>query len=513
MNESVNTKFNFEPRSLIRDILHNIWVVILAALIGFMAVTIWNYGMYTPQYTSTATLLVNLNNSASYSYTSLSSSSEIAEIYTKVFTQNTMAGYAAENLGQSKFSGHISSSVLAGTNIFTVSVTSSSPETSYEELCSVLEVYPKISEAIFSDSVIDIMRYPNLPAGPSNSITSEYRSLAVGGCAILALAIIIVISLMRDTVKDEKTFENEIDAKLIGTVTHEKRRKKAKGTKSGKRPSMLVDSAFASYAFSENYHKIATKLEYLRRSEGAKVFLITSYAASEGKSTTASNIALTLARRGSRVALIDMDFFKPSVNRIFEVEADENRDIALYLSGKLPLDGNEFYRYKETRLDLGLNKVPHRDYVDWINSEAMAETMKGIRASGKYDFIIVDTPPVTVAADVTSLLKIVDRAILVVRTDVVRIADINDAILGLKESGKGFLGCILNDVPKEFSFGGQLGLDESGYYGGYKSYYGKYGKYSKYGKYGSYGKYGAYGAYGSYEAPKPAEDTPAPQEE
>ena len=485
MKEATKSRFSFEPHSLIRDVLKNLWVVILSALIGFMAVSIWNQGMYTPQYTSTSTLIVNLNNSATYSYTTLSSSTEVAQIFTKVFTQPTMTGFAAENLGMKSFSGHVSSSVLQNTNIFTVSVTSSSPELSYKELCSILEVYPKISEAIFSDAVVEIMRHPNLPTSPSNSISQQNMLLAVAGCAILALGLIVLISLLRNTVKDEETFNREIESKLIGAVTHEKRRIPLKTRLSHRKISLLVDNAFASYSFTENYHKIATKLEYMHRNEGAKVFLITSYAENEGKSTTAANIALTLTRRANRVLLIDMDFYKPSLHKVFEIEAEEEKDVADLLSGKIQYEDFEFYHYKETSLDLGLNKKHHNDFVDWIHSNSMRSVMSELKNSGKYDYILVDTPPVSVAAEISTLLHFVDRSILVVRTDCVYIEDINDVIMSLKENGNNFSGCILNDVYKEMSFMGQLGLDESGYYGsyGYRSKYHKYGKYgSKYDK-------------------------------
>ena len=66
MNEfEKKNSLHFEPYSLIRDVFLNLWVVVLAALIGFMSVNIWNKSMYTPMYTSTATLIVNIKNSAS----------------------------------------------------------------------------------------------------------------------------------------------------------------------------------------------------------------------------------------------------------------------------------------------------------------------------------------------------------------------------------------------------------------------------------------------------------------
>ncbi len=470
---------HFEPYSLLRDIVLNFWVVILAALIGFMSVNIWNQSMYTPMYTSTATLIVNIKNSASYSYTNLSSSSEMAKIYTEVFKQPTMKEYAAEHLGEDRFVGSVSASVLNNTNIFTVSVTTSSPETSYRELCAILEVYPQISESVFSDSVIEIMRSPNFPGSPSNAISAGNRSLVMIGCAGIVLAAIIYLSVTRDTVKDEKAFKDKVDAKLFGTVSYERPRRSLKEIVTRKKISLLISHASASYTFTENYHKIANRIEYLSRTEGSKVFLVTSLAEDEGKSTTVANIALALADRGNRVALLDMDFKKPAVHKIFDMKKTDTDDFASLLSGKTSLEQYVVNPFMKTGVDLMVNFKSHNDYVNWIHGDNIHEVFAKLRDEMGYDYILIDTPPLSVAADVTTFMQLADKSLVVVRTDYVLAADINDAILSLKEKTDNFAGCILNAVHKEFSLLGQLGFDERGYYG-------KYGSYSRYDRYASH---------------------------
>ena len=101
----------------------------------------------------------------------------------------------------------------------------------------------------------------------------------------------------------------------------------------------------------------------------------------------------------------------------------------------------------------------------------------------KFDYIIVDTPPLSVAADVTGIVQLADVSLLVVRTDYVYTPSINDAVLSLSEKSN-FGGCILNDVHREFSMMGQMGFDENGYgsryYRGAKKGYGSHESYSKY---------------------------------
>lgn len=487
MNESQNqSKIHIEPYSIIRDVIRNLWVVVLAALIGAMSVSIWNDSMYTPAYTSTATLLVNLRNSAAYSYTNLSSSSEMARIFTEVFVQPTMKAYAADHLGMDRFVGSVSARVLDETNIFTVSVTTSSPETSYEELCAILEIYPQISESVFSDAVIEIMRSPNLPVSPSNSISSRNQKLAILGCAGLVLALIVYLSYIRDSVKDEQGFRENVDGKLFGVVGHEKNHMNLRDILKRKKSSLLISDAYASYRFTENFHKLATKLEYLRRNNNAKIFLVTSLAENEGKSTTAANIALALASRNNKVALLDMDFKKPALHKVFDMQDEVPMDLAALISGQTSLENYQFTPFRQTGLDLALNKKSYNNYVEWIYTDRIAGIFDQLRRSEKYDFIIVDTPPLSVAADVTGIVQLADMSMLVVRTDYVYTAAINDAVLSLSEKNN-FAGCILNDVHREFSMLGQMGFDESGYGGGYY-YRGSRNRYNRYGGYEDYSK-------------------------
>ena len=93
-----------------------------------------------------------------------------------------------------------------------------------------------------------------------------------------------------------------------------------------------------------------------------------------------------------------------------------------------------------------------------------------------FDYVIIDTAPMSVDSTVTDLVTMVDKSIMVVRTDVAYVCDINDAILTINEVGGSVVGCVLNNVYPEFTLFNQIGADESGY-----NYYKKYG-YSKYNK-------------------------------
>ncbi len=467
-NKSMVDFLTFEWYSVLKDIVLNCWLLILAAIIGFVSVFVYEQVSYKPIYTSSATLMVQVKTGTYQAYTNLSASSEMAVIFSEVFVQPSMKEKAAEYLETDGFDGTITAAPLTNTNIINISVTAKDPETAYEEINAILNVYPQISDTIFSNAVLDVISAPEVPKGPSNSKTIPYEKHIIIACVGATLAGIVWISLMRDTVKDEKSFEKKIGENLFGVVLKEgdyysigdfiKRKKRKK----------LVTDAFASFSFVENYQKIAAKMEYLNQTKGDKVFVVTSVASSEGKTTVSINTALTLARKGKRVALLDMDMLKPSVQKALEIKS-EHVDLAHVLSGEFSYDQYSLMPYKDGNLSIGINKRRHSNFTNWINRSSVKTTIDKIAED--YDFVIIDSMPISASADLTTIADLADRILLIIKADYVKTGDINDAILVLNKKKK-LAGCILNDAHKEFSLFGQMGTDES-------TYTGRYGKYHR----------------------------------
>ncbi len=465
-----------EWHSLARDAIRNFWTVILAGVIAFLGLYVAEHSVYKPEYKSEATLVVRAKAASSLAYTNLTASSEMANIYTKVFTQPAMKKMAAEDAGYKSFDGEISASVHESTNLLNISVVSSDPEMAYNLLSSVLKVYPNISDAVFSNSVIDVVSAPEMPTSPTNALSSSRRVQIAFLVAVAWFAVILVLSFFRDTVKNVKIFEKKIDAKLLGTVTHERRPLPLWKRIMGKKRGMLVDTAFASLKFTEDYNQIATKLSYIRRNTGSKVFTVTSVTENEGKSTASANIAISLARRGYKVVLMDLDLHKPAMYKIFRYRRPLKTEFSDILRGKVSPKEYDFLRYKKTNLFLALSRKNCPDVSEWIGSEIVNQCLNSLRE--KVDFVIIDTPPTSVTADAMTIAKMSDKTILVVRTDTVDIADINDTILTISNIGAGFVGCILNDVYKPFTLFGNMGTDDRGYSMYKSSAYRKYNGYA-----------------------------------
>lgn len=491
----MNKKLSLEWHSILRDIVRNFWVIICAVIIALMSSYIARQSVYSPQYTSSATLIINNAVGKVGAYASLSESEEIASIYTEVFVQPAMEKKVCEYLGIKNFDGEIEAFVNSGTNIMELSVTSSNPENSYKELCAILKVYPKLTSSLFNNGAVSVLKMPSVPKAPSNAMTSasmlKLSLIAIGA----ALVLIVALSAIRDTVKDEKSFKEKIDSNLLATIPHENKKLSLKEILKEKKKGILIyESSFISLKFTESFNKLSAKFEYMKRLNGSSVFAITSVAENEGKSTISSNIALSLAIKGNSVALVDLDGKKPALYKIFEEACDPENELGSFLSGEIPSNCYKFKRYKKTKLFLALNSKPHKDFRMWFESGAIKRTIAALKQT--FDYVVIDTPPISAASEVTSITNLCDKTVVVVRTDSVYASVINDKIATLSNTGADIAGCILNDVYQELNFFGSLGADETGYYS--RKYYGKYGRYGRYGRYGSYGKYSHYDAYDKF---------------
>ncbi len=469
--------------SIIRDLLKNAVIIIMAALIGLMGVFIASRSVYSPEYTANATVVVNAKNSTTGSYSLFSISVEMTDVISRVLVEPSIKNKACEILNVDSFDGTLSAAVNTGTNFITLSVTSDSPQKSYELLNAVIETYPQVSDSVFENVVITVISMPRVPVAPSNSITNVNKLLVVAVCVLLVTGIIVILSVSRDTVKDEDDFKSKVDAKLLSAIPHEKKVFTLKERLQKKNKALLIhNNAFISLKFVENYHKIAAKIEHNNRHNGSKVFAITSVAENEGKSTTASNIAISLADRGHKVILVDIDCKKPALFKIFNKKYNEKAELSNLMNGVLKSSEYELIGYKNTPLYLALNTKPCDNYKEWIESGKLSRVISAFRS--QVDFVIIDTAPIYIDACVTDIAKIAEETILVIRTDMAYTPAINDAVGTIEDVGGTVCGCVLNDVYPEFSLFKIAGADEGGYYYGRR--YGKYGKYGKYEKYSRY---------------------------
>lgn len=472
---------NLEWHSIFRDIRRYAWMIVVAMLTAAMGSYVALHLIIRPTFTSSATIVVSAKTNSDSAYSDLRMSSAMTSAFTEVLGSDLLKEKVAEDLGVLEFPGKLRVEVIPETNLLAISTTAHSPQEAFDLMQAVIRVYPTISDYVYSNAMLDVISHPTMPEEATNFIQdSIVVELSVLAALVLMTLLIALLSFLKDTVKTETAFRSKVDAKLMAVVHHEQKYASARFQLFGKRDksSILITNPIVSFSFVETFHKICTKIEYAAVNQGCRSILVTGVTENEGKSTIASNIALSLAQKGYAVALIDADFRKPAQYKIFEKEVPPEQEVGICLLGGCRDVRRIAYYDEKTGIYMIFGTKKYNNSAELSASEAMGKMLEQCKEF--VDFVILDTPPMMLVADTEGLNDLVDASVLVVRQDVPYTSDINDAADVLRQSKGVFLGCIFNDAPIT-----SLPVTSYGHY----DHYGKYGKYGYgYGKYGKYGR-------------------------
>lgn len=478
-----------EPLCVLRLLIRKAWLVILAALIGAMAAAVVLSVAVTQTYSTSVTFAVISRAHGASGYVSMSVAKEVAEIYSELLSGSYMNETIREAAGD--VTGTITAQQLGTTNLIRVQVTSENPRDALKIIQVVVEKQAELSEYVSSTAALNPIDSLSLTVNTSGqyNVPKVCALAALAAAALMALAI-TAICVATKTVQNRVGAKRNLDGKLLTSVPHEVLPGKRNAAQ---RQNLLITEPLVSFGFSEAIGRVAAQFEH-ENGKGRKVYLLTSTSESEGKSTIAANVALALARKSSRVLLIDLDLRRPVQYRILNEAVPPRAELSTLLSGTMT--AQQILERAITRpgmeLDLLLASKPNTSAVRLLDAPILEQML--LLARQRYDYVIIDTPPLSYFSDSQRISDLADASVLVVRQDVVPAPEINDTIDALRAGKSEFLGYILNDMQHLLAVSAEYGY----HYG--SRYYGRYGKYGHYGKYGQYGNYGRYASgHGKYE--------------
>ena len=191
---------------------------------------------------------------------------------------------------------------------------------------------------------------------------------------------------------------------------------------------------------SESYRMLHANLKFLSSDKPLKAIVVTSAVPQEGKSTVSANLAVAMAQRERKVLLIDADLYCPLQHHIWDVPNQVG------LSNVLVGEVNFKTAIKEVMSNLSVLTagVMPPSPAALLDSRRMATLIEDCSTS--YDFVIVDAPSLSVAADAPVLGRMADGVLLVVRPGVVDSVSATSAKEVLKQSGQNVLGLVVNGV-------------------------------------------------------------------
>ena len=211
MNENTSVKSNqMNFFIILRDILRNALFIFMAAVIGFLSVTIYIRYVRQPIYTSSSTLVVTAKNTTyANAYAALSTASSMAGVLKEVFESDIIMQKVKDDTGPLPGNISVSANVISGTNLLVLNVTANDPKTAYIVSNSILENYNGISDYLFSNAVLETVSEPQIPTKATNTFNLPlYRIFAAMALAAVVVALTVLSCITRKTFKNVYSTHN-----------------------------------------------------------------------------------------------------------------------------------------------------------------------------------------------------------------------------------------------------------------------------------------------------------------
>jgi capsular exopolysaccharide synthesis family protein len=322
----------------------------------------------------------------------------------------------------------------------------------YDQLLAELQTLD-VNKEMSPESVT--IYQPATDAAPDPTLFEKGMILA----GVLGLGLGILILILMDRLDDRMNSFTELEELFDEDVLGQIPRERVAGKRSGIIP--VLETNDQRHPFVEAYRNLRSSLLYMNDGDTRPhTLLVTSSVPGDGKSLTATNLAMTLAMGGSRVLLVDADLRKGNLKGRLNVEAETG-------ISELFLEGLDWHQSVKPTADPKLFLLPRGTTTqrssEFFTSPVMDKFLKD--AAQEYEYVVLDTAPVMAADDVTSLAPRVDGVLFVVRAEHTSARVAHSALNMLYQRKANVLGLIFNSV--------RVGSGDYYYYYRYKDYYHK----------------------------------------
>lgn len=305
--------------------------------------------------------------------------------------------------------------------------------------------------------LIDEAVAPEVPVKPR-------RSQILALAAVLGLMGGVGLALTRNAlnrgIRDPQEVEAQTGLSVYSTIPLSTTQQALDGAAMERRPGVHLLAAQAPQDPAvESLRSLRTALQFAMLDAPNNRVLITGATPGVGKSFVSANFAAIMARTGKRVLLIDADMRKGHLNYYFDVERE--RGLSEVIAGNVPVS-EAIRKALLPNLDLLTTGVLPPNPAELMMSPALARLLEGL--SDDYDLLIVDTPPVLVAADTTGVAAQTGTVLLVARAGVTQMGELHESAKRLAQAGKAATGVLFNAIDLTRRHYGSHGYK----YGGYK---------------------------------------------
>ncbi|HKP16040.1 MAG TPA: polysaccharide biosynthesis tyrosine autokinase [Gemmatimonadaceae bacterium] len=328
--------------------------------------------------------------------------------------------------------------------------------------------------AAVQDSTAQVLDRAELPGGSLGTSKPVIFAVALFAGLLIGVLVAFLRDWLDTTVHNEQDVMTIVRAPVIGIIPNLRQDAigaRARSLVSGEiaakalAPVKPVREAESQTMAAEAYRALRTNLSYVSPARPPRVIVVTSALSGDGKTTSASNLAVTLAQQNKRVLLIDAETRRGNMHTLFGIQATPGFFDLLYGQAtpgecirRVTLEGSG-------HLDvLPSGGMPSHNAADLLVAGRLAPFFERLRT--QYDYVLIDTPPLNLFTDAALIGAHADATLLVARADRTERQALKFAVLQLQHVQANLAGAILNGVDLRRN---------SRYRGGYD--FGRYGAY------------------------------------
>lgn len=445
-------------------ILRRRWLILAFVPIVGVATGVGLNQAQVPQYQSTASLYVAAQqaNSAIDLSQGGSYTQEVVKSFAAIVDKPIVLNRVIESVGlhetAGQLAGQLTASAPLSTTLLDISAVDSSParaariaQAASDALIAVVPQITPSSASKTSSIKISQVQPATVPVSPVSP--NLIRNILLGLIAGLALGVGIVYlrEALDVRIRSQRDIELITARPILGGITFD--------ASAGTRP--LVVHADPRNPRAESFRTLRTNLQFLEFGDEARSMVITSSLESEGKSTTASNLAIAVADAGEQVLLIDADLRRPRIHDYFGI--DGSVGLTDVLIGRVTLDeAMQSWGPQHLRI-LPAGQIPPNPS-ELLQSHAMVELLATINE--RFGTVVIDAPPLLPVTDAAILARRTGGAIVVAAANRSNRTALKSALSMLDRVDAHVLGLVVTMLPRK-------GADAYGYGGyGYGAAYG-----------------------------------------
>jgi capsular exopolysaccharide synthesis family protein len=370
--------------------------------------------------------------------------------YSQLVTAPVVLQPVVTSLGLRESPTDLADRVTAGipvdTVLINVTVQDGSPRRAQEIARAIGDQFPKtvadlekVSASKASPVKVTVTKSPTFEPSPVSP--RPLRNIALG--LVVGLIVSVAAVLLRHALDTRVRTKDDIDAlvegaAVIGSIPFD--------TDAPRQPLLLEAGPLSTR--SESFRVLRTNLAFVGTADHARTIVLTSTLPGEGKTTTAANLGVVLAESGASVCLIEADLRRPRLLEYFGLEGAVG--LTDLLIGRADLaDILQPYGKHQLWL-LGAGQIPPNPS-ELLGSPAMRECLQEV--AEKFDYVLLDGPPMLPVTDSAVLSTITDGALVVVGSGLVTRDQLRTAVEGLDAVSAKVLGFVLNRVPRNVSGG------------------------------------------------------------